>query len=93
MTAAPANVNAQRMLSNLVRTDLWFDDGNLVLVAGSVAFKIHRGQLQRHSEFFSGLLTLAKPQERSLIAGCVWVELHDCPSDVYYFLKAIYDGL
>ena len=93
MAAAPADVSAQRTSSNLVRTDLWFDDGNLVLVAGSAAFKVHRGQLQRHSEFFSGLLALAKPQGRHLIDGCVWVELHDCPLDMHYFLKAIYDGL
>jgi hypothetical protein len=25
--------------------------------------------------------------------GCLWVELHDQPSDVFYFLSALYDGL
>jgi len=36
----------------LIRSDIWFPDGNIVLVAGSAAFKVHRGQLERHSEVF-----------------------------------------
>ncbi|PFH45431.1 hypothetical protein AMATHDRAFT_159844 [Amanita thiersii Skay4041] len=86
---------------NLVRSDFWFEDGNLILIAGSAAFKVHRGQLARHSEFFNDLISLPQPQsqpdgdfpQQQLIDGCFWVELHDCPSDVFYFLKALYDGL
>ncbi|KAK2467460.1 hypothetical protein APHAL10511_000315 [Amanita phalloides] len=97
MATVPVNPNDKLRvppLSNLVRcSDLWFEDGNLVLVAASAAFKVHRGQLKRHSEFFSGLLMLAEPRESFQIDGCDWIQLHDCPSDVLYFLRALYDGL
>lgn len=79
--------------SRLVRSDFWFHDGNIVIVAGSAAFKVHRGQLERHSEVFSDLFSIPQPIEQDLIDGCSSVELQDSPSDVFYFLSALYDGL
>ena len=94
MATVPIDVNPKRTLpSNLIHSDFWFDDGNLLLIAGSAVFKVHRGQLQRHSEFFNGLFSLPQTQDQNLIDGCIWLELYDCPSDVLYFLKALYDGL
>ncbi|KAF8639384.1 hypothetical protein AX17_001540 [Amanita inopinata Kibby_2008] len=97
MSTLNAPPKPRRTFSNLIRSDFWFDDGNLILIAGPAAFKVHRGQLERHSEFFNGLLSLPLPQPQSqevtLIDGCIWVELHDRPEDVFYFLKALYDGL
>ena len=76
-----------------MQTDFWFQDGNIVIIAGSAAFKVHRGQLERHSEVFSDLFSLPQPEEQALVDGCSSVELQDCPSDVFYFLSALYDGL
>ncbi|KAJ7065857.1 hypothetical protein C8F01DRAFT_1352060 [Mycena amicta] len=78
---------------NIVRSNLWFSDGNIVLVASSVAFKVHRGQLRRHSEVFDDLFSIPQPPEQDLLDGCPWVEVYDCPTDVLYFLTALYDGL
>ncbi|KAG9312479.1 hypothetical protein JVU11DRAFT_6865 [Chiua virens] len=44
----------------LVLSDLWFPDGNIVLVAGSAAFKVHRGQLARHSEVFKDMFLVGR---------------------------------
>ncbi|KAF8186800.1 hypothetical protein BJ912DRAFT_970842 [Pholiota molesta] len=77
----------------LIRSDFWFHDGNIVIIAGSAAFKVHRGQLERRSEVFSDLFSIPQPKEQELIDGCPYVELQDCPSDVFYFLSALYDGL
>ncbi|KAJ7029766.1 hypothetical protein C8F04DRAFT_1115814 [Mycena alexandri] len=79
--------------SNIVRSELWFLDGNVVIIASSVAFKVHRGQLRRHSEVFDDLFSIPQPKDQDLYDGCPWVEVYDCPSDVLYFLKALYDGL
>ncbi|PPQ88269.1 hypothetical protein CVT25_005432 [Psilocybe cyanescens] len=80
-------------LGDLIRSDFWFCDGNIVIIAGCAAFKVHRGQLARHSEVFSDLFSLPQPQEQELVDGCSCVELQDPPSDVFYFLGALYDGL
>ncbi|KAF8060681.1 hypothetical protein FPV67DRAFT_1783736 [Lyophyllum atratum] len=78
---------------DLIRSDFWFLDGNIVIIAGRAAFKVHRGQLERHSDVFHGLFSIPQPQELDLFEGCSYVELHDSPSDVFYFLSALYDGL
>jgi hypothetical protein len=78
---------------SLIRSDFWFTDGNIVLITGCTAFKVHRGQLERQSEVFNDLFTIPQPKDQQLLDGCFWVELHDCPSDVLHFLKALYDGL
>lgn len=84
-----------RTATDFVRSDFWFNDGNIVIIAGPAAFKVHRGQLERHSEVFLGLFALPQPptQDQDLVEGCPCVEFHDSPSDVFYFLSALYDGL
>ncbi|KAF7354445.1 hypothetical protein MVEN_01133500 [Mycena venus] len=82
-----------KTLSNIVRSELWFSDGNVVIIASSVAFKVHQGQLRRHSGVFDNLFNTPQPKDQNLYDGCPWVEVDDCPSDMLYFLKALYDGL
>ena len=76
-----------------VRSDIWFHDGNLVLVAGHVPFKVHRGQLERHSEVFRDIFSIPQPVDPPMEDGCPMIELFDCPTDVWYLLRALYDGL
>ncbi|EGN97666.1 hypothetical protein SERLA73DRAFT_57744 [Serpula lacrymans var. lacrymans S7.3] len=80
-------------LSNFIRSDFWFQDGNIVLIAGSAAFKVHRGQLERHSDVFRDLFSVPQPAVQNLVDGCPCVEIYDCPSDVHHLLVALYDGL
>ncbi|KAF9240827.1 hypothetical protein BU15DRAFT_45363 [Melanogaster broomeanus] len=78
----------------LIHSDIWFADGNVVLICGSAAFKVHQGQLERHSEVFKDLFLVAQPYAGdNLLDGCPTVVLYDCPSDVYHLLVALYDGL
>ena len=88
-----SDIPRELLPGHLVRSDFWFRDGNIVIIAGSAAFKVHRGQLERHSEIFSDLFSIPQPIEQELIDGCSYVKLPDCPSDVFYFLSALYDGL
>lgn len=81
------------VFDDLIRSDFWFLDGNIIIVAGKAIFKVHRGQLERHSDIFSGLFSIPQPQDQALFDDCVYMELHDDPSDVFYFLSALYDGL
>ncbi|KZS99877.1 uncharacterized protein LAESUDRAFT_667425 [Laetiporus sulphureus 93-53] len=85
--------HASWKLEELTRSDFWFSDGNIVLVAHHAAFKVHRGQLERHSDMFKDLFSIPQPQHQDTIDGCPWVELHDSPSDVLHLLGALYDGL
>ncbi|KAI0915259.1 hypothetical protein AcV5_005424 [Taiwanofungus camphoratus] len=80
-------------LQTLTRSDFWFTDGNIILMVGHAAFKVHRGQLERHSDIFRDLFAIPQPPGEERIDGCFWVELYDSPSDFLHLLGALYDGL
>lgn len=74
---------------------VWFEDGNIVLIVETTAFKVHRGQLARHSEIFLGMFSLPPPLGSiEEYDGCHCVQMYgDSARDWRYFLGAIYDGL
>ncbi|PAV20574.1 hypothetical protein PNOK_0320100 [Pyrrhoderma noxium] len=88
----PSN-ESPAMTSESRQTDFWFNDGSVILVSGNVAFKVHKGQLSRHSEVFGDLLSVPQPPDEATFENCYIVELHDSPVDLWYLLKALYDGL
>lgn len=40
---------------------LWFDDGNIVVVAENMPFKVHKGVLAGKSEVFNDMFSLPQP--------------------------------
>lgn len=90
---SPCSPHDDGLPKALIRSDIWFSDGNIVLIADSAAFKVHHGQLERHSEVFRDLFSVPQPVDQNLIDGCPSVELHDRPTDLYHLLIALYDGI
>jgi len=72
--------------------EFWFDDGNIVLVVCTDAFRVHKSVLARSSEIFRDLFTVAQPCSYPFIEGCPIVHLSDHPDDVRHLLRALYDG-
>ncbi|KAG7442134.1 uncharacterized protein BT62DRAFT_1079649 [Guyanagaster necrorhizus] len=83
------------LLKPTISDAFWFEDGNIVLIAANVAFKVHRGQLSRHSEVFEDMFQLPQPPAGAdlMYDGTPFVNLHDSAQDFAYFLGALYDGL
>ncbi|KAF8876703.1 hypothetical protein CPB84DRAFT_1795692 [Gymnopilus junonius] len=76
--------------------DLWFGDGNIVLVAGEIYFKVHQGLLCRHSTpLQEGINALEATEDAKLysIEGKPVLILNDQPKDLCHFLLALYDGV
>ncbi|KAI0826509.1 hypothetical protein BC628DRAFT_1320092 [Trametes gibbosa] len=75
-------------------SELWFDDGNLVLVAGDVEFKVYRGPLIAHSPIFKDMLSLPQPggQDRSSEDACPVIPLHDSVDDLRHALRVFVPG-
>lgn len=71
---------------------LWFDDGNIVLVAENVAFKVHRSLLRRHSQVFSDLFQLSQPSQEDEMDGVPVCTLHDSHHELADILDVIYSG-
>ncbi len=65
------------------------EDGNLVLLAGKVAFKVYRGLLTMLSLVFADMITTAHAELGKKIEGCAVVEMHDSPEDLKHLLRAL----
>ncbi|KAI0694942.1 hypothetical protein C8T65DRAFT_666336 [Cerioporus squamosus] len=77
--------------------ELWFPDGNLVLMARDVEFRIYQGPLVAHSPIFKDMLSLPQPDEahdweRTGDASCATVRLLDSPEDLRHFLRVFVSG-
>ncbi|GBE89439.1 hypothetical protein SCP_1601010 [Sparassis crispa] len=79
-------------LSHTSRIDpLWFEDGNVVLIAGERTCRVHRGILSRYSTVFSDLFTIPQPSDAPMLHGASIVTLSDDPQHLEYTLRALYD--
>lgn len=74
-------------------SDVWFDDGNVVLVAENTLFKIYRGTLKAQSPLFEDLFALPQQESEQLekYEDCPLIHLHDSAADMRIFLKAMID--
>jgi hypothetical protein len=72
-------------------TDLYFNDGNIVLLAGMSYFLVHQGLLARHSEVLNELMR--SMDNTPTLEDRPVLTLPDSSTDVAHFLKAMYDGM
>ena len=75
-------------------SDLWFDDGNIVFIAQSVAFRVHKSILARHSEVFAGLFAVPQPPPMEnpghTFDGVPSVHVSDSNYDFRTLVRALY---
>ena len=76
----------------VTRSDIWLDDGSVVIQAGFTQFRVHRTMLSRHSTIFKDMFSVAQPGDLDpSIEGCPLVHLSDSPEDIRHILSALYD--
>ncbi|KAI0706739.1 hypothetical protein C8T65DRAFT_577143 [Cerioporus squamosus] len=71
--------------------EFWFDDGNLIVVAQDVEFRIYRGPLVKHSPVFRDMLTLPQPADASGLP-CPVVQIPDHPTEFRHLLREFMTG-
>ncbi|KAJ6515027.1 hypothetical protein C8R47DRAFT_1032660 [Mycena vitilis] len=72
------------------RSDIWYQDGSVILQAEATQFRVHWGILA-HSSFFRDMQALPQPPEQPTVEGCPIVELHDAVEDDNHLLAVLYD--
>ncbi|KAI0046419.1 hypothetical protein FA95DRAFT_1606922 [Auriscalpium vulgare] len=78
-------------------TNLWYDDGNIVLSTGNMLFRVHRSILSRHSPVLADITSAYSPgraassSEDADIDGCPIVHLMEDSEDITHMLHGIYD--
>ncbi|KAF8588369.1 hypothetical protein K439DRAFT_1613624 [Ramaria rubella] len=72
-------------------SDIYFEEGNIVLIAENVAFRVHRTQLVHHSEVFRDMLSLAhQPEKAEKFDGCPTIHLSDTSKDITSLFQTLY---
>jgi hypothetical protein len=73
--------------------DVWYDDGTLVIRAENTLFRVYRGILSSHSEFFKDMLSLPQPRGvgDETVDDCHVVQVHDQAEDMAPFLRSLHD--
>ncbi|KAJ6593474.1 hypothetical protein B0H19DRAFT_884933, partial [Mycena capillaripes] len=64
-------------------------DGNVILQAQNMQFRVYRGILAQQSPFFRAMHCLPQPIDQPSVEGCPLVELPDDVKDVEYLLRAL----
>ncbi|TCD65546.1 hypothetical protein EIP91_002510 [Steccherinum ochraceum] len=73
-------------------SEVWFEDGNIILVAGDEGFRVFRGILAKQSPVFAGMFKLPPPSpRRQVYEGCPVVVMPDAALDMRHFLAALHD--
>lgn len=72
---------------------LSFEDGNLVLLAKQRYFVVHKGLICRHSPVIGAIVEALESTSFSRLEGHPVVEVQESSEEMYYFVKALYDGI
>ena len=77
-------------LDNITPHDeFWFQDGNLVLVAGDVSFRVYRGLLSAQSTVFNDMFSSASENDEETFEGCPVVRLFDTPQELAHLFRIL----
>lgn len=78
-------------------SEFWYGDGNIILVARDVEFRVYRGILADHSPVFDDMFSLPQPTPStppylgtptgSTTDVCPLVHLTDSPEDLRHLLR------
>jgi len=79
------------MAENVKRDqDVWFEDGNVVLQAGGIAFRVYQGLLTLNSEVFADMFSVPQPNSVERFDGCPVIHLADHPDDLRHLLRVLF---
>lgn len=72
-------------------SDLWWEDGNIVIQAETTQFRVYKGHLATHSEIFRDMFSIPQPSmdPKETVEGCPVVQVSDTAEDWTYILQAL----
>lgn len=73
-----------------VRGDPWLEDGNVILRADNIDFRVFKSILSNSSLVFRDMFAVAQPHHIDDASECPVVVMHDDPIELGYLLKAVF---
>ncbi|KAJ7458972.1 hypothetical protein FB451DRAFT_1097548 [Mycena latifolia] len=81
-------VDSQSEPAEPVCSDIWFEDGNIVIRAENTQFRVYKGTLCSHSDVLKQ--AIENMEESKGVDGCPLLRLSDCSTDVQCVLRTIF---
>ncbi|KDQ59525.1 hypothetical protein JAAARDRAFT_68161 [Jaapia argillacea MUCL 33604] len=75
----------------ILRSDVWYDDGNIIVIAESTQFKVFKGKLSEASTIFQDMFLVSTPSTDDVLDGCPVIHISDSAEDVRHMLRAIHN--
>ncbi|TBU54712.1 hypothetical protein BD310DRAFT_728839 [Dichomitus squalens] len=69
--------------------EIWFEDGNIIIVAGDTAFRLYKGILSAASLVFKDLFSVPQPEDGETMDNCPVIRLPDPATDLRHFFRAV----
>ena len=69
--------------------EFWLEDGNIILISSSTAFRIYRGLLAARSSVFADMFTASSSKPDESYEGCPVIHLSESPEDLRHFLRVL----
>ncbi|KAJ7689013.1 hypothetical protein B0H17DRAFT_1135301 [Mycena rosella] len=89
--ATPQSMNTASLATVERAESLWFSDGNIIIHAGSMIFRVYRGMLARQSPILEKILDALKLANNEVLDGCPVIHIPFGALETAYFLAAIFD--
>ncbi|KAJ6471089.1 hypothetical protein C8R47DRAFT_1147835 [Mycena vitilis] len=70
------------------QSDIWFEDGNIILQAENTQFRVYKGTLRSSSEVLK--IAIDNMEDSKGLDGCPVLYLHDSPVDLGFVLRNIF---
>ncbi len=69
--------------------EFWYSDGNIILIARNVEFRVYKGIRASHSPVFKDMFDLPQPPTTTMSTNdsCPIVHIHDSPDDLRHILR------
>lgn len=79
-------------VQSTTRSEIWLEDGNIIIQAEQTQFKVYRGLLAAHSPIFKDMFSMPQPPSgpEVTVAGCAVVHVSDSAVDVAIVLRALF---
>ncbi|KAH8101938.1 hypothetical protein BXZ70DRAFT_1063939 [Cristinia sonorae] len=69
--------------------DIWFEDGNVILVAENTAFRAHKSILSRNSKVFNEMFASPQSADGETFDGCPVVQMTDTKQEISFLLSVL----
>ena len=93
-SSVPAGVDGSMIKRD---SEIWFEDGNVVVIAQTTAFRFHKSVVSLHSSVFRDLFSIPQPSGSPVgeesFDSCPVVHVSDTSYDFRELIRAIYCGV